>query len=90
MKLIESNILFAIKYNIPLITTSNDFYKSIYQNAALYTAMDEKDIAEKMMLLYKDEQLRNDLINYGKHLSASFTWDKTAGHLWDVLQAGAE
>ncbi len=86
MEIMEGEGLLAIKNNIPLITTSNEFCKSLYNDAALYAKIDEKNIAEKMMLLYKNENLRNDLGNIGKLVGSIYSWDNTAANLWQVLQ----
>ena len=66
---------------VPLITAENDFCKSIYGEGALYTAAAEKEISEKMMLLYKDEDTRNELIKKGKAVVAQHTWENAAESL---------
>ncbi|MEP7163483.1 MAG: hypothetical protein ABI741_02255 [Ferruginibacter sp.] len=90
MEIMEEEGLTALKNNIPLITTSNEFCKSLYNDAALYAKIDEKNIAEKMMLLYKNENLKNDLANIGKLVGSIYSWDKTAANLWQALQETAE
>ncbi|MBC7537015.1 MAG: glycosyltransferase [Ferruginibacter sp.] len=62
MEITETEGLHALACNVPLITTNTDFNKSIYKDGALYAAPNEKDISEKMMLLYKDEKLRNSQV----------------------------
>lgn len=90
MDVFEYKGLFAIKNNIPLITLDNEFCKSLYGNAALYTANDEKNIAQYMMLVYKDENLRNEHIHAGMALAANLTWNNSTANLWKALQATAE
>jgi glycosyltransferase involved in cell wall biosynthesis len=35
------------------------------------------DIADKMMLIYKDETLRNGIIEKSKNLIEDYNWEKT-------------
>ena len=90
MEVMEDKGLLALKNNIPLITASNEFCKSLYNDAALYAKIEEKNIAEKMMLVYKNENLRNDLVTIGKLVGSIYSWDNTAANLWQVLQDTAE
>jgi hypothetical protein len=39
-----------------------------------------------MMLLYKDESLRNRLVEKGKTVVEKYNWDKTADALWQCIQ----
>lgn len=79
-------VLEAIKCNVPVITSSNSSMQEIAKDAALYA--DPKsfdDIAEKMMRIYKDENLRKELIEKGKQIAAGYTWPKTAELLWQSI-----
>jgi alpha-1,3-rhamnosyl/mannosyltransferase len=60
-------------------------------DAYLYFDADrEQDLAEKMMLLYKDETLRARLVANGEQRLALFSWDVSAGHMWQcILKAAA-
>ena len=42
-----------------------------------FNADNETEIADKMMLIYKDELLRSQIIEKGKHLVKNYTWQKT-------------
>lgn len=77
--------LVTLKNNIPLITSKNDFNKSLYRDAVLYTSLDDKNIAENMMMLYKDEHMRYDLINKGNQLTTTLSWENTASNLWKAV-----
>lgn len=79
----------AMKSEVPVITSSGTVMQEIYKDAALYAnPTDYIDIAEKMMLLYKDESLRKQLIEKGNILKTEYTWDKTADLLWvSILKA---
>lgn len=85
IEIMEDKGFVALKNNIPLIISKNDFNISLYQDAALYTTMNEKNIAEHMMLLYKNEHFRNELINKGKELTSNCTWENTASNLWKAV-----
>ena len=85
IELMDDKGIITLKNNIPLIIAKNDFNKSLYGDAALFTTVDEKNIAENMMLLYKDEHTRNELMNKGKFLAKAFTWDNTAFNLWKAI-----
>ena len=76
----------ALASEVPLITINNDFCKSIYGDTVLYTAAEEKEIAEKMMLLYKDENARHDMIQKGKAITSGQTWQLAAESLLHLIQ----
>jgi glycosyltransferase involved in cell wall biosynthesis len=48
------------------------------------------DIAEKMMLIYKDETLRNGLIEKGEFLVNRFDWQQNADRLWNIILKTAQ
>jgi len=81
----EDKGLLALSNNVPLLTCDNDLCKSLYHEAALYSPADEKQVAERMMLLYKDENLRNNLLHAGRSIAVTYTWDHTAGKLGQSL-----
>jgi hypothetical protein len=84
----ENTALNALQAGIPLITIENTDAFSIYGQAALYSQPSEKAIAENMMLLYKDEILRNDHIQKGWQVSSTYNWPLTSAALWEVLSSG--
>ena len=52
-------VLEAMRCDVPVITSANSAMQEIAKEAALYAMPeDHADIADKMMLLYKDENLR--------------------------------
>lgn len=60
-------VIQAMQHEIPVITSSTPALKEINDNAALYAdAESPQDIAANMMRIYKDEKLRNELIEKGK------------------------
>ena len=61
--------------------------QEIAEDGALYAdANNPQDIAEKMMLIYKDENLRNSLVAKGKTIAAHYSWQRTAELLWQSIQ----
>lgn len=80
----------AMYCEVPVITSSVSAIPEICGEAALYADPNNfDDIADKMMLLYKDEKLRNDLIAKGKLQCREYSWEKTADLLWQcILKTG--
>ena len=64
-------LLQAMSSWIPVITSPGSAFEEIAGDAALYADVtSHRDLAEKMMLLYKEETLRNQLIGKGKEIVA--------------------
>lgn len=79
-------VLEAMRCHVPVITSADSPMQEIAKDAALYVnPSDYNDIAEKMMLLYKDESLRKKMIQNGKEISRQYSWDKTADLLWKCM-----
>jgi glycosyltransferase involved in cell wall biosynthesis len=79
-------VLEAISCHIPVITSVNSAMQEIAKDAALYAdPKDHNDIAEKMMLLYKDENLRNELVQKGEKIITQYNWNRSAGLLWESI-----
>lgn len=77
----------AMKCNVPVITSAGSAMQEIAKDAALYAdPANYQEIAEKMMLIYKDENLRNEIIRKGKEIVSDYHWDKTAGMLWRCIE----
>ena len=67
-------VLEAMQCDVPVITPSDSAMQEIAKDAALYAdANNHTDIADKMMLLYKDENLRKELIQKGRQLQRNIT-----------------
>ncbi len=65
--------------------------QEIAGDAALYVdPSDHEDIADKMMRIYKDEILRNELIKKGQVIHPRFTWDRTTELLWQSILKAVE
>ena len=80
-------VLEAMNCHVPALTSANSAMEEIAGDAALYfDPKNHEDIAEKMMRIYKDEDLRKQLIEKGKSVSKQYSWDKTAELLWNCIQ----
>ncbi len=79
-------VLEAMNCEVPALTSINSSMQEIGRDAALYfDPADHEDIADKMMLIYKDENLRKELVSRGKGVALGYTWDRTASLLWDSI-----
>jgi glycosyltransferase involved in cell wall biosynthesis len=79
-------VLEAMRCEVPVITSANSSMQEITHDAALYCdPSNYNDIADKMMLLYKDENLRKKLIQKGKEVIDQFNWERTAEILWQSI-----
>jgi len=79
-------VLGPMNSHIPVVTSFNSSMQEIAGDAALYVNPTEHTgIADKMMLLYKDESLRNSLIEKGKIIASQYNWEKTADLFWQCI-----
>lgn len=90
MEITGTEGLHALACEIPLISPGSEFCKSIYKEAALYCKNGEKEIADQMMLLYKDETLRHDLIQKGRGLISTHKWQYVAESLLKTMQSNPD
>ena len=81
----------SLQSGVPAIVARTSAMPEIGGDAYLYFDADrEQDLAEKMMLLYKDETLRARLIANAEQRLALFSWDVSAGQMWQcILKAAA-
>lgn len=77
----------AMKSGVPVITSADSAMSEICRDAALYADPGNyKDIAIKMMLLFKDENLRKALIEKTKIHGEKYNWDLTANLFWNAIE----
>jgi glycosyltransferase involved in cell wall biosynthesis len=80
-------VIEAMKCCVPVITSLHSPMQEIAGDAALYADANDPDaIADKMMLVYKDEKLRDDLIRKGDAVAKQYSWQRTADLLWQCIQ----
>jgi glycosyltransferase involved in cell wall biosynthesis len=76
-----------MKCETPLIVSNTGALPSICGNAALYCKPEDfNDIAEKMMLVFKDEDKVKELVLAGKLQTQKYNWDNAAGRLMQSIQ----
>lgn len=76
----------SLACNIPVITSNVSSMPEVGGDAALYVDPNSPDdIADKMGIMYKDEELRNKLIANSKIQITKFDWDKSAAALWKLM-----
>ena len=79
-------VLEAMKSGVPALTSAATSMEEIGGEAGLYFDPNRhEDIADKMMLIYKDEVLRRRLIQKGFDVAAQFSWQRTADLLWESM-----
>ena len=82
---VQSKMINAVKLNIPMVVDDSDFNKSGFANACVYAKMDEIQISQKMILLYKDEHFREQIINETILLSEKLNWDFISVQIWQTI-----
>jgi glycosyltransferase involved in cell wall biosynthesis len=82
----NSSILQAMRCAVPVIITADSSMQDLPDGAVLFTdANDIAAVADKMKMLYKDENLRKELIQKGSIVASEYNWDKTAGLFWESI-----
>ena len=82
------NPLYALHAGVPVIASRLPVIEEVVQQAVLYaSANDESSFAAAMQTLYKDEQLRDSLIQKGhQHLTATAV--DMVKDCWHILETG--
>jgi len=76
----------ATRSGVPVIAVKNSIINETLGDAALYSETDAtKDVGEKMMQVYTNENYRARLIGKGKHLAGEYTSEKAAELLWQSI-----
>ena len=84
-------VLEAMKSKVPVLTSSHTSMQEVAEDAALYfDPHNYTDIAEKLMLIYKDENLRSRLIEEGIAVAEKYSWQRTADLLWQSIVDAAK
>lgn len=79
-------LLEAMKCDVAVITAAHSSMQDIVKEAVLYTdTASHTGIADKMILLYKDENKRKELIEKGKDIAKQYDWEKTAALVWQSI-----
>ena len=75
----------AMKAGVPVITTKNSTVKEVAGDAAVYAENEIKDIGDKLIQLYTNEDFRSGLIEKGKDRVKAFTHNKASELLWQSI-----
>lgn len=76
----------AVQCKVPVLCSNTAVMTEFLDNAALYfNSEDLRDIAEKMMLVFKDEDMAKRLVKAGEMQCRDYDWEKTAGLLWQSI-----
>ena len=82
-------VLEAMQAGVPVLTSANSAMQEIAGDAALYADVSSvEDLADKMMMLYKDEALHHRLAEKGLEQAKLYDWDKSAELLWECVEKG--
>ena len=77
----------AMTYGCPVVASDIEVLREVCGEAALYAdPFSEKEIENKIMSLYKSENLRNELSEKGKENVKRFSWVQSATKLSRLLQ----
>lgn len=80
-------VLEAMKYGCPVVTSNTSSLPEAGGDAALYVdPLSTDDIAKKLELIIKDEDLRKKLIKKGYEQVNKFSWEKTAKETLKALE----
>ena len=80
-------ILEAMYCDTPVISSNTTSMPEVTGDAGIYADPYSIDsIKEAMTKVWKDEGLRNDLIEKGKIQRQQFSWNKTADNLWKCVE----
>ena len=83
-------VLEAMCSDVPVITSVGTSMQEIAGEAALYADPKEPAaLADQMSRLYIDESLRRRLVEKGRSVAESFSWDRTAQGVWGSMLAAA-
>jgi len=76
----------AIQCRTAAIVANSSIVSETEKDSFLYVINDNfNELAEKMMFLYKDENLRTKLIENGKKTTSRISWDEAAKKMWDCI-----
>lgn len=76
----------AMQCGTPILAGNLTSLPEVGENAVLYCdPMNIDDIAEKLGLIANDDKLKSELSIKGLERSKSFSWDKSAQKVWEIL-----
>lgn len=83
----SASALEALACQTPVLAAKNPAFEETGGEAALYfNPFQPEDMGEKMCEIYKNEDLRAQLMAKADEQVAKFNWDTTAGKLWSCIE----
>ena len=79
-------LLEAMQSEVLAIIAGKGSLAEIAGDAALFSNTDPEEIAAQMKRIFKDEQLRSQLIKTAKDQVKDFSWDKAAAIIWQMIE----
>lgn len=79
---LEEQALCALQAQVPVLSASA--YTAIPAEACLKTVLTEQGVAESMMRIYKDEVMRNQLIQHGIQTVQPYSWQHLCNALFNL------
>jgi hypothetical protein len=70
-----------LENEIPIFMPTEESFKNSFEKCSLFFYNYEQSIAENLILLYKDEMLRNRLIENGKVFCVNNNWKLVAENM---------
>jgi len=71
----QDPVLGLLKSEVPVITRYAPITSLFWGDAVLYSHVEEKELSERMMTLYKDDSLRNELKKRALNISQRHDWE---------------
>ncbi|MEO6330361.1 MAG: glycosyltransferase [Ginsengibacter sp.] len=86
----QTSVLTALTCSLPVITNDTNAMPELFSDAVLYTDFNNPaDLAEKFMLIFKDEKLRKGLIEKGRQKAQEYNWEKISELVWQSILKAA-
>jgi glycosyltransferase involved in cell wall biosynthesis len=84
--ILGTSLLDAMTCGVPVLSSNKAWEQELGEDAAVYfRADDHADIADKLMLIYKDEDLRKSIIEKGRMVAGKYSWQQAAGLIWEAI-----
>jgi glycosyltransferase involved in cell wall biosynthesis len=77
--------MMALQNEVPLILENNKKNIAIYEETAIFCEINDKQVAEKMQLLYKDESIKNALVIASTKWLEKYNIEKAAEQLFQSI-----
>ncbi len=81
----NSLVMLALQNEIPVVLENNTMNKNIFEEATLYTLVEQKSIAEYMQLIYKDETIKITLAHKAQNLLVKYNAEKASDDLYQAI-----